>query len=154
MLGSKKFVFRPASDGTYKDSCVAFNYSDYKLNKDGFEVSGSGYIDSHVPYSYDAIIAIAEALNSRESNKSKIYDAASLHAKMINVTFEGFSGTVQFNAGGDRLPESVNWNIFTFENNEININNCNIDKETDRYKSIQSDTNLYIQIDILVNRYE
>ena len=144
LLGSKKFVFRPASDDTYKDSCVAFNYSDYKLNKDGFEVSGSGYIDSHVPYSYDAIIAIAEALNSRESNKSKIYDAASLHAKMINVTFEGFSGTVQFNAGGDRLPKSVNWNIFTFENNEININNCNIDKETDRYKvSYKSKSNTF-----------
>ena len=63
LLGKPKPLFMPADYGNNMNVCVAFNYSEYTVDYKGIEVSGPGYIDSHVPFAYDATIALAHAVN-------------------------------------------------------------------------------------------
>eukprot|EP00943_MAST-04B_sp_MAST-4B-sp1_P001477 g1477.t1 len=144
LLGKKKYPFI-ANDGVaFKHKCVAFNYSDYKCDDcdckcdEGFEVSGEGYVDTSVPFAYDSIIAIAHALNFsnpiKADSSSSLVSAQLLYDRIINSTFEGFSGNVKFDSNGDRAPASIMWNIFTFENNKVNMNHCSRDSDKDPYK--------------------
>ena len=52
----------------------------------------------------------------------------------LTHNFEGFSGNVKFDSNGDRAPASIMWNIFTFENNKVNMNHCSRDSDKDPYK--------------------
>mgnify|MGYP001169529858 CR=1 FL=1 len=117
LLGKPKPLFIPEDYGNNMNVCVAFNYSEYTVGSYGTEVSGPGYIDSHVPFAYDAAIAIAHAVNFNSNHlaMNKAEKGRFFHERLQNVTFDGFSGRVRF-TNGDRAEETVKWSIFSFEN--------------------------------------
>jgi branched-chain amino acid transport system substrate-binding protein len=56
-----------------------------------------GEIQQYAPYFYDATLAVAEAMKKANST-----DPAKFTPELFNVSFKGVTGTVQFDAKGDR----------------------------------------------------
>ena len=102
LLGKPKPLFIPEDYGNNMNVCVAFNYSEYTVGSYGTEVSGPGYIDSHVPFAYDAAIAIAHAVNFNSNHlaMNKAEKGRFFHERLQNVTFDGF-------LGGSVLPMGI-----------------------------------------------
>ena len=141
LMGKPKPLFIPEDYGNNMNVCVAFNYSEYTVGSYGTEVSGPGYIDSHVPFAYDAAIAIAHAVNFNinHSAMNKAEKGRFFHERLQNVTFDGFSGRVRF-TNGDRAEETVKWSIFSFENAVLNIKKCT-QSESGRYTTVSESKN-------------
>ncbi len=152
LLGKKKYPFIANDGTTFISKCIAFNFSDHKMDDKGLEVSGEGYIDASVPFTYDSIIAIAYALNvsnpNQVGNASRSFNSQLLYDRVLNSSFEGFSGTIKFTKLGDRAPDSVKWHVFSFssEGNKVNVNvnSCSRDPKTGSYKiSFKSPSTTY-----------
>ena len=105
-----------ASDGSATGcACFAVNFTDYSSadyvqgSTYNPESSGDGRISTYVPYAYDALITVAQGLHKMLYGHDGVaavgpaFTGKQLYAAMINATFEGFSGSVSYQAWG-RVP--------------------------------------------------
>jgi branched-chain amino acid transport system substrate-binding protein len=78
----------------------------------GAFTSKYGEIKQYAPYFYDATNAVIEAMKKANST-----DPAKFTPEMFNVTFTGATGTVAFDAKGDRKDAEMT--IFKLENGKV-----------------------------------
>src|SRR3954469_14781748 len=71
-----------------------------------------GEIKQYAPYFYDATRAVIEAMKKADST-----DPAKFTPELFNVSFPGATGTVAFDAKGDRKDAEIT--IFKFQNNKV-----------------------------------
>jgi branched-chain amino acid transport system substrate-binding protein len=71
-----------------------------------------GEIKQYAPYFYDATMAVVEAMKKADST-----DPAKFTPELFNVSFPGATGTVAFDAKGDRKDAEIT--IFKFQNNHV-----------------------------------
>jgi branched-chain amino acid transport system substrate-binding protein len=71
-----------------------------------------GEIKQYAPYFYDATLAVAEAMK-----KANSVDPAKFTPEIFNVSFQGATGTVAFDAKGDRKDAEMT--IFKLENGKV-----------------------------------
>ncbi len=71
-----------------------------------------GEIKQYAPYFYDATRAVIEAMKKADST-----DPAKFTPELFNISFQGATGTVAFDAKGDRKDAEIT--IFKFQNNHV-----------------------------------
>jgi branched-chain amino acid transport system substrate-binding protein len=71
-----------------------------------------GEIKQYAPYFYDGAMAIVEAMKKADS-----VDPAKFSPELFNVSFKGATGTVAFDAKGDRKDAEMT--IFKFQNGKV-----------------------------------
>ena len=71
-----------------------------------------GEIKQYAPYFYDATNAVIEAMKKADST-----DPAKFTPELFNVSFQGATGTVAFDAKGDRKDAEMT--IFKFQNGKV-----------------------------------
>eukprot|EP00736_Rhodelphis_marinus_P013100 Rmarinus@m.13950 len=77
--------------------------------------------DTYVPYAYDATYAIAHALHRViEVDGERFVTGELLREALLNVTFEGVTGTVLFDDNGDRAMLGLSYVIRNHDGTQLN----------------------------------